>query len=300
MSIGIIDAIALTILIFSILFALYRGLVTELLGISSWILAGFGAVYSYTPMQKVMQGSIENEKIAGLCGSALVALGILVIMTLINAHINQKLRQSSLSGLDRILGMIFGIVRAVLLMALLYMAASVALSEKALIDMEKENVSMVYIRKTVVFLKKFVPKNVQDDLGLNENDDNTDGKKKKKIGTDLKHDHKLPEKSHKKAIKNLVDDIKPKKEGQKAEQEDSVKAKPAPKKEESSKPTEQKPTPKTKTPEKQKAAEKAKPAAPKPAAKQEKPKPAPKPAPMEQLDKKGLDNMVEQLMEKGM
>lgn len=131
MTIGMIDAIALGILIFSILFALYRGLVTELLGISAWILACFGAIYSYTPMQKILHGAIENEKLAGLCGSALVALFILVVMTIINAHINRKLRQSSLSSLDRLLGMAFGVLRAVLLMALLYMGASVALSESS-------------------------------------------------------------------------------------------------------------------------------------------------------------------------
>ncbi len=207
MSIGVIDTIALCIMIFSILFALYRGLVTELLGISSWILACFGAIYSYTPMQSIMGKVIENEKLAGLCGSILVALGILVIMTLINAHINQKLRQSSLSGLDRILGMIFGVLRAVLLMALLYMGAVVALSEPALRDMEKENVSMAYIRHTAEFLKKFVPQNVQNDLGIGEEAEN---KENKKIGTDLKRDHKLPEKSHQKALKNLVEEIKEK------------------------------------------------------------------------------------------
>ena len=272
MSIGVIDTIALCIMIFSILFALYRGLVSELLGISSWILACFGAIYSYTPMQSIMGKAIENEKLAGLCGSVLVALGVLVIMTLINAHINQKLRQSSLSGLDRTLGMIFGILRAVLLMALLYMGAVVALSEPALRDMEKENVSMAYIRQTAEFLKKFVPQNVQNDLGIGEEDEQ---KETKKIGTDLKRNHKLPEKSHQKALKNLVEEIKEK------PSTSPSKTTPQPKKAE--------------TPQPKKEAEKS-----------EKPAPSVLPAPnaasapqYNVKERESLDNMVEQIMEKG-
>ena len=272
MSIGVIDTIALCIMIFSILFALYRGLVSELLGISSWILACFGAVYSYTPMQSIMGKAIENEKLAGLCGSVLVALGILVIMTLINAHINQKLRQSSLSGLDRTLGMIFGILRAVLLMALLYMGAVVALSEPALRDMEKENVSMAYIRQTAEFLKKFVPQNVQNDLGIGEEDEQ---KETKKIGTDLKRDHKLPEKSHQKALKNLVEEIKEKPSTSSNKTADQPK--------------------KAETPQPKKEAEKS-----------EKPAPSVLPAPSAASapqynlkERESLDNMVEQIMEKG-
>ena len=272
MSIGVIDTIALCIMIFSILFALYRGLVSELLGISSWILACFGAVYSYTPMQSIMGKAIENEKLAGLCGSVLVALGVLVIMTLINAHINQKLRQSSLSGLDRTLGMIFGILRAVLLMALLYMGAVVALSEPALRDMEKENVSMAYIRQTAEFLKKFVPQNVQNDLGIGEEDEK---KETKKIGTDLKRDHKLPEKSHQKALKNLVEEIKEKPSTSSNKTADQPK--------------------KAETPQPKKEAEKS-----------EKPAPSVLPAPSAASapqynlkERESLDNMVEQIMEKG-
>lgn len=204
MTIGIIDMIVLGILVFSVLFALYRGLVSELLGISSWILAGFGALYSYTPMQPLMGKLIENEKIAGVCGALLVALIILVIATIINSHINHKLRESSLSGLDRLLGLAFGLLRGVLLIALLYIGASVLFSDKQIAEISQENISVPYIQKTVSLLQKFVPQNVQTDLGLWK--DSTE--KPQKIGTDLKRNHKLPTQSHKKAVNRFVDSVK--------------------------------------------------------------------------------------------
>ena len=207
MSIGFIDIIAISILVFSILFALYRGLIRELLGIASWILAGFLGIYSYEPMQPIMQKFIENPKIAGLCGATLVALFVLIIMTIINAHINKKLRESSLSGLDRLLGLVFGFIRAVLFMVLIYVGTTSILSDKQIAELEKDSFSLSYIRKTADFMKRFVPENVQSDLGMNENKQEN-GKPKKKIGTDLKRNHKLPERSSQKAMQRFVDEVK--------------------------------------------------------------------------------------------
>lgn len=204
MTIGVIDMIVLGILVFSVLFALYRGLVSELLGISSWILAGFGALYSYTPMQPVMGKFIENEKIAGICGALLVALIILVVATIISSHISHKLRESSLSGLDRLLGLMFGLLRGILLIALLYIGLSMLVSDKQLEEISRENVSVPYVQKTVGVLKNFVPQNVQADLGLSH--DNSEGKPKK-IGADLKRNHKLPAKSNKKAVDRFMDHV---------------------------------------------------------------------------------------------
>ena len=66
--IGAIDILLLITVIFSVLFALYRGLVRELLGISAWILAGLAALYSYAPLQPLMNKLIENPMIAGITG----------------------------------------------------------------------------------------------------------------------------------------------------------------------------------------------------------------------------------------
>ena len=54
MTLGLIDLILAIVVVISVLFALYRGLVRELLGIAAWILAGFAALYSYAPLQPLM------------------------------------------------------------------------------------------------------------------------------------------------------------------------------------------------------------------------------------------------------
>ncbi|MBQ8251243.1 MAG: CvpA family protein [Alphaproteobacteria bacterium] len=205
MVIGLIDIIVLITLTLSILFALYRGLVCELLCISSWILAGFGALYTFAPMKNLLSGVFENQMLAGVVGSGIIVLVILVVMTIINAQITKRLRSSSLSGLDRILGLFFGVLRAALLLSLLYIGGTMILSEKQLEGMEKENFSMPYIQKTVDLLKYFVPENVLTDLNVNK-DEKTE-EKQPKIGAELKRE-KQPKNTNTKALENLVKEVK--------------------------------------------------------------------------------------------
>lgn len=181
---GLIDITVIVTILLSVLFALYRGLVRELLGITAWILAGLSGLYSYSFMQPLMHKWIESESIAGLTGAGTVALIVLIIMTLINAKITSKLRKSSLSGLDRILGFAFGIVRAWLLIGFVYIAASMVMSDKQLAEVEKKNYSMHYVAKMAEVLERFIPETMKKDIKSYEQGRLKD-KDMKKIGKQI-------------------------------------------------------------------------------------------------------------------
>jgi len=162
---GVVDIIVIAVLIVSILFALYRGLMRELLGISAWILAAFAALYSYDPLQKALTGHVENLKLASIAGCVVIALIIMVMMTIFNAKMTHKLRKSSLSGLDRLLGFVFGIARAALIMALAYLlASSFVLTKEQIKDMQEKNYSVVWIQYLSEQLELLLPQTIQKDL----------------------------------------------------------------------------------------------------------------------------------------
>ena len=60
---GTVDLIVSAIVVISVIFAFYRGLLRELLGISGWILAGLGAVWSYEPFLKFFTNRVEKVQI---------------------------------------------------------------------------------------------------------------------------------------------------------------------------------------------------------------------------------------------
>lgn len=206
MMIGAIDILLLITVIFSVLFALYRGLVRELLGISAWILAGLAALYSYAPLQPLMNKLIENPMIAGITGSVIVAVIVLVIMTLINSAITKRLRQSALSGLDRVLGFIFGVARAGLLAAVVYLGASMALSTEQLDKIETQNVSVPYVRVISGWLEYMIPENIQEKIESYKQG-KLQRQKVPKIGIDLKKNVKEAIVEYSEENKESLDDM---------------------------------------------------------------------------------------------
>lgn len=204
--IGAIDILLLITVIFSVLFALYRGLVRELLGISAWILAGLAALYSYAPLQPLMNKLIENPMIAGITGSVIVAVIVLVIMTLINSAITKRLRQSALSGLDRVLGFIFGVARAGLLAAVIYLGASMALSTEQLDKIETQNVSVPYVRVISGWLEYVIPENIQEKIESYKQG-KLQRQKVPKIGIDLKKNVKEAIVEYSEDNKESLDDM---------------------------------------------------------------------------------------------
>jgi membrane protein required for colicin V production len=210
MTFGLVDITLVIMVVISVLFALYRGLVRELLGIASWLLAGFAALYSYKPLQPLMNKMIDNEVTAGIVGSLIVALIVLVIMTLINAWIAKRLRQSALSGLDRVLGFAFGVGRAGLLAAICYLGCSMFLPEKKLQEMEEQNISIPYIQTMAGWLEYAIPDNIKDDIQIYEQGRLTE-KTTKKIGVTLKKTviKELAEyqDSDKKSLDDMIEEI---------------------------------------------------------------------------------------------
>jgi membrane protein required for colicin V production len=162
---GMIDFVVIATIIVSVLFALYRGLLRELLGITSWIIAGATALYSYQPVNGLLVGQVENVKMWTLIITGLLALVVLIVMTIVNAKITHSLRKSSLSGLDRTLGLAFGVARAILLIVLVWLfARQIAFSPKQIEKMEENNFSVKYIQKSSDWAEKLLPGDIQKDI----------------------------------------------------------------------------------------------------------------------------------------
>ena len=165
MTFGTVDLVVTAVIIISVIFAFYRGLLRELLGITGWILSGLVAAWSYDLYLAFFTTRVEKVQMWTIIATITTALIVLIIMTLINAHITGKLRKSSLSGLDRILGAVFGILRAGFLIVLVWMfARQMMFHPQKLADMHKENSVISYMDRGADWMEKLLPESVQKDM----------------------------------------------------------------------------------------------------------------------------------------
>ncbi len=108
------DYVALGIVGLSLLFGLWRGVVGEIIALVAWILAIFAAVEFGAQFGTMAFAGLSDSAMRALAGCAVIFIGVLVVMALFRMLIKSMVKALGLSVSDRILGMLFGLVRGVL------------------------------------------------------------------------------------------------------------------------------------------------------------------------------------------
>lgn len=114
-----IDFTIIVIVALSVLTGLFRGFVKELVALSVWALAIWLA-YHYSSTAAVwFEAYIQDNTMRTVVAFIAILFTTLIIGGVINAILSYILKRTGLSGTDRSLGLIFGLVRGVCLVAIL-------------------------------------------------------------------------------------------------------------------------------------------------------------------------------------
>lgn len=130
-----LDAAFLAVALISGLLAMYRGFSREMLSIASWAAAA-GAAYYFVVHQKSIaesisqQMGINNVQVAQIGAGALIFLVVLIFVHLITSRISDLVLDSRVGLIDRILGFVFGLARAFVLVLVPYMGYAAAVEKK--------------------------------------------------------------------------------------------------------------------------------------------------------------------------
>jgi len=100
----------------SLIWGAWRGLVREILSILGWIIAFLAANLFAGPLGETMPASIPSPELRVLVAFVAVFVGALAVATLLGLVLSKFVHAIGLGGLDRALGSLFGIARAVLIL----------------------------------------------------------------------------------------------------------------------------------------------------------------------------------------
>ena len=144
-NINLIDAVSLLIIFISAMLAYFRGLSREILAIASWIAAAVIA-FIIAPLINplINQIPIVKEILTDSCQlSILISFVIsfilsLIFLSLLIPMLTNFIHQSSLNGLDRLLGLCFGTLRGLLIIIALTIGYELLFTnEQTLMDIDK-------------------------------------------------------------------------------------------------------------------------------------------------------------------
>lgn len=105
------DWMLLAIVVISAVLGLMRGFVGVLVSLVAWVLAGWAALRFGGEVSVALAGDLPPSTIDVLMGHALSFFAVLFVVGLVGWIVRWALKSAGLSGVDRALGLVFGIVR---------------------------------------------------------------------------------------------------------------------------------------------------------------------------------------------
>lgn len=139
----------------SLFVSILRGLVREALSLATWILAFWAAIHFQSAVAELLIKYITTPSIRSILGFT----GILALMLLFGALVSflvaEFIKATGLSGTDKMLGMLFGALRGILLVAVL-----ILLGEMTSVTRDtwwQKSILVPHFHGPVVWLHKFLP-----------------------------------------------------------------------------------------------------------------------------------------------
>lgn len=108
------DYAVIAILVASLALGLWRGLIGEVLALLAWILAALAA-WQFGAEVGALMTAIADPGLRVLAGYATVFVGVLVVLGLLRLAIRGLLKALGLTAVDRLLGVVFGVARGLLI-----------------------------------------------------------------------------------------------------------------------------------------------------------------------------------------
>lgn len=114
------DYVVATLVLASVLLGAWRGVVGEIIALSAWVLAFFAARWWGAEVAQIFFSSLILDPALRIVAAwVVVFIGVLALMGLLRLAVRSMLKALGLSLSDRLLGVLFGMARGLLLVLVL-------------------------------------------------------------------------------------------------------------------------------------------------------------------------------------
>ncbi|MGB1077223.1 MAG: CvpA family protein [Bdellovibrionales bacterium] len=173
---GITDVVVIVVLLVSAGVALFRGLIKEILtilGIVGGLAIAFFFGDDFVPMVEGWLGVVPDEDperlfgvlpydlLAQILSYAGVCILFVIILNIISHFLSKAVSSSGLGPIDRTLGLIFGILRGVLLLGVLYLPVHLMAPEEKKTEWFEGSNMIFYLETTSAWLAGFLPQSTE-------------------------------------------------------------------------------------------------------------------------------------------
>lgn len=154
------DIAILCVILLSSLISLVRGFVKESISLATWLIAGFIALNYYLVFSQVLSPYIESPTISQGVAFGVLFIATLVVGAIINYMVSQLVNKTGLSGTDKMLGIIFGAARGILIVSMVILFAG--LTPMPAEAWWQESVLVEHFMSIALWIRDLLPEDMAD------------------------------------------------------------------------------------------------------------------------------------------
>ncbi len=126
----IADYVILAVILLSGLIGLFRGFFREALSLASWLIAAYVAFVLGPILAENLSEYVSTPSVRLAASYAALFLGVLIVGAVINYFVGKLVKSSGFAGTDKMLGLVFGAGRGVVIVLIFILLASVTVVSK--------------------------------------------------------------------------------------------------------------------------------------------------------------------------
>jgi len=150
-----IDVVILALIALSAILSLFRGFVAEALALASWLVAFWVAMMFYEELGQWLSQWIAVPSAQKVTGFALLFVCVLLLGAVVNYLAGKLVAKTGLTGTDRMLGVIFGVARGAVIVAILVLLAG--LTPVPQDPWWQESQFLGYFEQLAIWMRDFLP-----------------------------------------------------------------------------------------------------------------------------------------------
>ena len=160
-----VDYLIIGIILISSGISIVRGFIKEVLSLISWIVAIWVAFMFFANFASLLTPYIDTATLRLFIAFFVLFVVTLILGALVNHLISQLVEKTGLSGTDRALGVIFGILRGVAIVTILVLAAGVTPMPSD--SWWQNSLLLQHFEDLAIWVKQFLPTDVAEHVNFN-------------------------------------------------------------------------------------------------------------------------------------
>jgi len=157
-----LDYTIITIIAISALISLMRGFIREALSLASWIIAFWVGLTFAKNLSPMLQPYIHSDSVRYGIAFFILFVATLLLGAFVNFLITHLVEKTGLSGTDRLLGVVFGFARGVLLVSIVLLAARMTSFPQDTVWQQSRLIPTLSPVET--WLAQYIPKDISQDI----------------------------------------------------------------------------------------------------------------------------------------